>query len=94
MKEPNNQITPLVNTRYCSYCGSLMLESLRPAEENLQFYPDSGGGTEYPFASEYNKETGKRNYCHYLKCRYYEKKRWFHIFSPHDEYFIDKVVNI
>jgi len=77
--------------RYCSHCGILCIEQILGAEENMMFYGDY---PTIPLDNPYDKNTGQRNYCYKYICPNYKEKRWFEIYSPHDNYFVDKVIKI
>lgn len=62
---------------------------MRNADENMMFY---GEQSNIPYAPRYNKRTGERQFCPYLKCPNYKQKKWYEIGgSPHDEYFLNEV---
>lgn len=86
-----NETVKSENTRYCSHCGRLMIETMHGAETNMMFYGDQ---STIPLASAYDKRTGKRNYCYKYTCPLW-KKRWGGlIYSEHDDYFIDEIIQV
>jgi hypothetical protein len=79
--------------RYCSYCGSEMIRTLIYAEQNMIGISCAGDWAEFPIAHAYDKKTGKRNFSPFYKCPNYENKKWYQVCSPHDSYFIGKVIS-
>ncbi len=78
--------------KYCSYCGKKCVRSLVGAEtvkvlECIGYEP-----MYFQLASAFDEKTGKRNYAEKFTCPDYNKKKWYQIFSPHDEFIIEKVI--
>ena len=84
----NRNIVEPHSRKYCEDCGELLVEDLVGAEKNIHFY---NGEIRCIFASPYDKETGKRNYCYKYTC---PKFSWWNPFQNHDSYFVDEIINI
>lgn len=76
-----------IKVKYCSYCGTKMLYSLVPADENICFHPNYG---EIVCGSKYDTETGKANFCPKYTCPNY--KDTFLKLNHHDNYILDEII--
>ena len=76
------------NKKYCSYCGTKMIETDVPAETK-QTYCYGLDCQKIPMGSAYNTKTGKRQYVKEFTCPNFQKHCL--LTDKHDNYYIDDV---
>lgn len=86
------QTKKVKETKYCSYCGTELVVTQVGAETCSDYEYFCGQIISFQVDSAYNKETGARNYCNKYTCPKVKEKKWYQIFSPHDEFTSNKVI--